>query len=44
MPAKGGVKSCRCARECVTFVYGCIATQLQLYLIDQTHVASTIRR
>ena len=35
MPAKVGIKSCRCARECVSFVHGRVAaraTQLQLCL------------
>ena len=35
LQAKVGIKSCRCARECVSFVHGRVAaraTQLQLCL------------
>ena len=39
MPAKKGIKPCRCARECIRFVDACmnyirmyVTTQLQLYL------------
>ena len=38
MPAKVGIKSCRCAGECVSFVYGC--SYPAAIAFDQTHVIS----
>ena len=36
MPAKVGIKSCRCAGGCVSFVYEC--SYPAAIVFDQTHV------
>ena len=36
MPAKVGIKSCRCAGRCVSFVYEC--SYPAAIVFDQTHV------
>ena len=38
MPAKVGIKSYRCARECVSFAHGC--GYPAAVVLDQTHVVS----
>ena len=36
MPAKVGIKSCRCAKGCISFVYGC--SYPAAIVFDQTYV------
>ena len=38
MPVKVGIKSCRCAEGCVSFVYGC--SYPAAIVFGQTHVIS----
>ena len=42
MPAKVGIKTCRFARECVSFVhaYPDVPTQLELCLHEQTQIVA----